>query len=103
MLAPRFVLAFWLAPAAACDIFIPPAYHLADPGHADAPAGGPEASCVADCAARARGCSRKQCVRGCNLVIDRLVERQGTAIIACVATARANGGACDDRAFARCA
>jgi hypothetical protein len=33
-------------------------------------------------------------------VIDRLVERQGEPVLACVA---ASTGACDDRTWARCA
>jgi hypothetical protein len=75
-------------------------YDLAAPGHEDIPAGGVEAACVDDCTTQARGCTRHQCFRGCNLVLDRLVERQGAPVLACVARARPR---CDDRTWARCA
>jgi hypothetical protein len=55
---------------------------------------------VAACGERAAGCERVDCARGCNLVLDRLVEQQGSAVVACVAATR---GRCDDRAWARCA
>jgi hypothetical protein len=61
---------------------------------------GPEETCVAACRARAPGCDARQCGRGCNLVLDRIVEHEGDAVIACVA---AGPAACDDRSFARCA
>jgi hypothetical protein len=67
---------------------------------AAAPPRGPEQDCVEACASRAHQCGEVQCARGCNLVIDRLVERQGEPVLACVA---ASTGACDDRAWARCA
>jgi hypothetical protein len=45
-------------------------------------------------------CTAKECARGCNLVLDRLVENEGDHVIACIAAGRAP---CDDRAWARCA
>jgi hypothetical protein len=65
-----------------------------------APPRGPEQDCVEACASRDRQCGELQCARGCNLVIDRLVERQGEQVIACIAASR---GVCDDRTWARCA
>jgi hypothetical protein len=41
-----------------------------------------------------------QCARGCNLVLDRLAEREGDRVLACVA---ASAVACDDRLWSRCA
>jgi hypothetical protein len=64
------------------------------------PARGPEARCAEACANRAPRCGKAACARGCNLVIDRLVEREGEGVLACVA---AGTGACDDRTWARCA
>ncbi len=61
---------------------------------------GPEETCAKACATRARACTSGECARGCNLVLDRLVEREGEAVIACLAAAPAP---CDDRAFGRCA
>jgi hypothetical protein len=90
----------WLFPVAACDLVVPPIYDLAAPGHADVPAAGVETACADACLAHAKSCSHRECVRGCNLVLDRLVERQGDAVVDCVARARPR---CDDRAWARCA
>jgi hypothetical protein len=67
---------------------------------ASSPAGGVEAACARACEAQAKQCSTEQCGRGCNLVLDRLAERQGPRVLACVAAAPP---ACDDRAWARCA
>jgi hypothetical protein len=64
----------------------------------DAPASGPEQACVESCRARAPHCSRHECARGCNLVLDRLVEREGPPVIACVARAKT----CDDALWASC-
>jgi hypothetical protein len=65
-----------------------------------APARGVEASCADACGSHAPGCGEVACARGCNLVIDRLVEHEGDAVVECVAKA---GGSCDDRTWARCA
>lgn len=64
------------------------------------PPRGPETACAASCASRAPECGPDRCRRGCNLVLDRLVEREGDGVVACVAR---TGGACDDRTWARCA
>ena len=58
----------------------------------------PEETCVASCGARTK-CSDDECARGCNLSLDRLIEREGDAVVACVASA----GACADTAWAKCA
>jgi hypothetical protein len=64
------------------------------------PPAGPEATCAQACGARAPGCARDECRRGCNLILDRLAEGEGDPIIACLAKTK---HACDDRAWARCA
>ena len=65
----------------------------------DGPAAGPEATCTKRCTS-AGLCSTQACTRGCNLVLDRLVEHEGDRVLACVAEA---GHGCNDRAWARCA
>jgi len=71
---------------AACHWFDPPA--------------APEATCLRACEARASQCTRAQCLRGCTLALDRLVEREGARVVACVASSKTR--ACDDRAWAHC-
>ena len=64
---------------------------------------GPEQLCVQACRERATGhaaCTPHRCWRGCNLVLDRLVEREGDHVIACIAR---GGRGCDDAAWAYCA
>jgi hypothetical protein len=68
--------------------------------NAESPPRGPEETCAKACEAHASRCTRHECARGCNLVLDRLAEGEGDNVIACVAGAK---GACDDRAWARCA
>jgi hypothetical protein len=81
-----------------------------------APPRGPEETCAKVCEARVAECTREECWRGCNLVLDRLAEHEGDRVVACVAnetetasTARATGPsggkarACDDRLWAWCA
>ncbi len=75
-----------LALAAACNPF-------------STPPRGPEAACVEACTARS-GCAAGACARGCNLVVDRLVQHDGESVMACVASSRST---CDDRTWARCA
>jgi hypothetical protein len=62
-----------------------------------------EQACAVACARSARGgaarCSDPQCARGCNLVLDRLVENEGGHVLACVETS----SSCDDRTWAACA
>jgi len=62
---------------------------------------GPVAVCAARCEKEAaKACSESECVRGCELVLDRLVEREGATIVACVARSRRR---CSDTAWAECA
>ena len=82
----RFSLAVSLALAVACN--------------AESPPRGPEETCFRVCAARATRCSRHECARGCNLVLDRLVENEGDHVLACVTRTKAP---CDDRAWSHCA
>jgi hypothetical protein len=82
------VLAAWLVLTAACNAETPPR--------------GPEATCVKACSTLVDGCSPHQCARGCNLVLDRLVEHEGGRVLACVSNTGPRFG-CDDRAWARCA
>jgi hypothetical protein len=69
------------------------------------PTPGPEARCADACKVRASGCSQDECTRGCRLLMDKLVEREGAQVLACVA--RESGAphkrACDDMMFAGCA
>jgi hypothetical protein len=67
---------------------------------AASPAGGPEATCARACQNDAKGCSASQCARGCNLILDRLAEREGGHVLACVAAAASS---CEDRVWSRCA
>jgi hypothetical protein len=62
---------------------------------------GPEEDCADACRAHAPGCSDAACARGCRVAMDRLVEREQRAVIACVA--RASKTTCDDMTFAECA
>lgn len=85
---------------AACDLLIPPLHRAVAPNQAEAPPDGPERACTEVCAARASRCTARECLRGCNLVLDRLVEHEGTHVVACVAQAE---GPCGDRAWSACA
>jgi hypothetical protein len=62
---------------------------------------------VKACETRLDGCSPRECRRGCNLVVDRIIQREGDRVLACVARAVAaaqrEAPACGDRAWARCA
>src|SRR5258708_1220632 len=64
------------------------------------PAHGPEAACVDACAVSAARCGAVGCTRGCNLILDRLVENEGSGVLACVAP---SSGPCDHPPWARCA
>jgi hypothetical protein len=84
---PASVLAFlWSVVSFACSAEFPPR--------------GPEETCAKACAARAPQCTTGECARGCNLVLDRLVEHEGDHVVVCVAK---GGAVCDDRRWARCA
>jgi hypothetical protein len=61
---------------------------------------GPLTACEAACAARVSSCGARDCRRGCSIVIDRWVEREGNHVLGCVAAAKPR---CDDRTWAACA
>src|ERR1700683_1065778 len=67
----------------------------------EAPVPRPEARCADACVAKANAGPAAQCARGCRFVLDKLVEREGAHVLACVA--RADRHACDDATFADCA
>ena len=69
--------------------------------NAISPVPGPEVRCTEACKARVHGCEDWQCARGCRFVLDRLVEREEAAVLACVARTAKNQ--CSDQAFADCA
>jgi hypothetical protein len=62
------------------------------------PTNAPEDLCQTECKTRAKLCSREQCERGCQLVLDRIIERQSKQVIDCVASQTA----CTDTTFATC-
>lgn len=65
------------------------------------PTNRPISMCMKSCAERAsRQCSESECERGCELILDRIVEREGTHVIGCVA--RQSRG-CGDIVWAECA
>jgi hypothetical protein len=68
--------------------------------NAELPPRGPERTCAKACTERARQCSDSACARGCNLVLDRLVENEGGRVVSCVARGAPR---CDDHAWAACA
>jgi hypothetical protein len=60
----------------------------------------PDEACAAACERRIPRCGATACARGCQLALDRLVEHEGPAVLACVA---ASPAACDDWLWADCA
>jgi hypothetical protein len=89
---------------------------------ATTPRNEPEASCAAYCVKRAKGvCNEDACERGCSFIIDRLVEREATTVVDCVASRSAKldpefearvsfetrrmkmGDRCGDAVWANCA
>lgn len=60
---------------------------------------GPELACVEACKREMGHCDHMRCGRGCNLVLDRLVERERPQVFTCVSRAKS----CDDSAWAECA
>jgi len=65
------------------------------------PANKPIDTCVRSCKSRAsRSCSEGECMRGCEFVLDRLLEREGDNVIACVARTPRR---CTDTVWADCA
>ena len=70
-------------------------------GQALDPANKPIDTCVRACKARAsRSCSEGECMRGCEFILDRLVEREGENVIACVVRTPRR---CTDTVWADCA
>jgi hypothetical protein len=70
-------------------------------GRALEPANKPVDACVKACTARAsRQCSDGDCTRGCEFILDRIVEKESANVLACVTrTARR----CTDVVWADCA
>jgi hypothetical protein len=66
---------------------------------AEAPPRGPEEACAKACSIKAKNCTIHECERGCNLVMDRLLEHEGGLVIACIERQKT----CDDRAWSHCA
>ena len=65
------------------------------------PTNHPEETCQTSCASRAaKKCDEPACARGCRFILDRIIEREGDRVIACVA--RQPGG-CGDPVWADCA
>ncbi len=61
----------------------------------------PEATCVKACGDRASvRCSDTDCRRGCRLALDRMLEKEGDRVIACVAGA--SNRRCDEFTWADC-
>ena len=61
----------------------------------------PEVRCADACTVQAQDrCSDTECERGCLFVLDRLVEKEQSTILGCIASGK---GPCDDRAWAECA
>lgn len=67
---------------------------------AESPPRGLEETCAKVCSVQAVRCNKRECARGCNLVIDWLAENEGASVIACVGAAKR---ACDDHTWAACA
>lgn len=63
--------------------------------------GTPVETCVRACTTRAElECSESECSRGCEFILDRLIEREGDHVVDCVARAHRR---CDDIVWADCA
>ncbi len=61
----------------------------------------PVDACVSKCNLRlSRSCSEGECIRGCEFILDRLVENESEPVLACVG--RFPRG-CGDAAWAECA
>lgn len=76
-----------LALLAACRSVLPPST--------------PVDTCVRACEARAaKACSSDECARGCEFILDRLVEGEGDRVVDCVG---GRSRRCDDVVWADCA
>jgi hypothetical protein len=70
-------------------------------GRAVEPANRTVDRCVATCAKRAsRQCSEDECRRGCEFILDRILEKEGDNVVACVSRAPRR---CTDVVWADCA
>ena len=70
-------------------------------GRAVEPANRTVDRCVSSCVKRAsRECSEDECRRGCEFILDRLLEKEGDNVIACVTRAPRR---CTDVVWADCA
>lgn len=68
---------------------------------AGTPSNRPIEACTRACTSRvARQCSEAECERGCELILDRLVEKEMDNVIACMARAPRR---CTDVVWADCA
>ena len=69
--------------------------------HVVAPPNRPVQSCIDRCVnVASKVCDEHACERGCQFILDRLVEREGDNVVSCVASM---AKACDDRTWAHCA
>ena len=65
------------------------------------PSNKPVDACVQTCTVRAsRSCSEAECARGCEFILDRLVEREMSNVVTCVARTPRR---CTDVVWAECA
>jgi len=65
------------------------------------PANKPVDGCVKNCTARAsQRCSLPECERGCEFILDRILEKESDNVIACVARTPRR---CSDVVWADCA
>jgi hypothetical protein len=65
------------------------------------PSNKPIDGCKKSCEAKAsRQCTAAECERGCEFIIDRIIEREGERVIACVASGTRR---CTDVVWADCA
>jgi hypothetical protein len=65
------------------------------------PTNKPIDACRRSCESKAkRQCTEAECARGCELILDRLVEHEGENVIKCVATGTRR---CTDVVWADCA
>jgi hypothetical protein len=67
---------------------------------ADAP-NRPEEVCLRACGDRLAQCSEAQCLHGCRVALDRLVEHEGDRVLLCVADAKP--ASCEASTWADCA
>lgn len=65
------------------------------------PSNKPLDACRRSCESKAkRQCTDAQCERGCEMILDRIIEREGENVIACVASSPRR---CTDVVWADCA